>query len=660
MPRVGRCTNGGGMRPVSFGFALATLIAACRLAQAEPPNNARVFAVDDMVRLRREDVDAPASRGVKNAVWQPGKSIRIAAMRGETAAFQIIVAAGDVPLEDVSVELSGLDTSGPSRIEPALFLEHYVEVSARSRDGRDPHSSLGFSHQARPLDEAVLGSVPDALVPVALARDFVPYPFHVAARRLAGVWVDLNVPRVGGAGMHKGLIRVRSGSRDLAELPLEVAVADTELPFRAVSFLAYYGRDELADRIGPGLAVERQLLTLLHEHQIDALADLRSEDDTARLAPFLDGSLFTRSYGYAGPGEGVAPAAVAIGAYGGLGAPSEEVVSKVTRIAGSIPRSVSDVLLYAVDEDCESDIGPSWRRALSTQTSLKRVLVAHSCERPPATQDVDLIITPADHFSRETAAAGRAAGKRVWVYNGSMPRTGTLLLDGDPRGLVVDGWIAATHAVDRWFLWETTFWNDDNAGGRGRIDPFVTAESFHNRHHDRALLDGLLVYPGSQAKPFTKNTLLYNGVLPSIRLKALRRGIQDAGYIALARHADPKRVDAIARSLVPRALDESPSDAAIEWADSASFVRARDELRSIALGTASVDPQGVSDELRRASEARALEVPVAWDVSPRVRKGLALGAASSITATAAIAVLFIWRRRRTFARTGAKAGGQSA
>ncbi len=146
---------------------------------------------------------------------------------------------------------------------------------------------------------------------------------------------------------------------------------------------------------------------------------------------------------------------------------------------------------------------------------------------------------PAGAFGWRSASAAAAAGKRAWIYNGHLPQTGTLLLDADPRGLIANGWIAAAAAIERWFYWETTFWDDSNAGGHGPIDPFTTAESFHNRDGDSALGDGLLVYPGRQSDPFAAHRLRFAGVLPSLRLKAIRRGVQDAGIIALAMRDRP-------------------------------------------------------------------------------------------------------------------------
>ncbi len=39
----------------------------------------------------------------------------------------------------------------------------------------------------------------------------------------------------------------------------------------------------------------------------------------------------------------------------------------------------------------------------------------------------------------------------------------------------------------------------EKAGGHGAVDPFTTAESFHNADGDASLLDGLLVFLGRYA-----------------------------------------------------------------------------------------------------------------------------------------------------------------
>jgi hypothetical protein len=351
----------------------------------------------------------------------------------------------------------------------------------------------------------------------------------------------------------------------------------------------------------------------MHAHHVDALGNLESPGDVERLRAALDGTLYTEARGYRGPGVGVPPAAVALGTYGGFGEPSGSAVNVALATVAQIPSGVEDVFLYASDEDCDSTIGPAWRRVARRMPGLQRLRIAQTCDREPRQQDVDLALLPAQAFSTQAAWAARALEKSVWIYNGALPRTGSLLVDAGANSLLVDGWIAATHDVGRWFLWESTFWNDDNRGGRGPVDPFATFESFHNQHGDTALADGLLVYPGAQDSTFPEHSLGLAQVLPSIRLKSLRRGIQDAGYFALARSRAPILADAVVDQLIPRALDEASTRDVPSWpAKGRAFADARAVLRSLVGSEQDLAPKEVRAALNEASVARWRRVSPAW------------------------------------------------
>ena len=595
---------------IPLGLALLCSAAALdpRSAAAEP--GPRVWLADDGTRVRREDVGSPLSRGEGNALWRPGEPARIAALRAEVVAFQVIVEAGDAPLEGVRVELAPLAPQAGAG-GPALaidrFIEHYVEVKARSRNEQIPAESLGWTPGARPLDEGQLGHVPDPLIPVDLAPPWSPYPLSVPARSAGAVWIDITVPADARPGPHAGQVLVTSAGGELARIDVSVEVAAAELPYRAVSFLAYYEPPKVARRVGEGEAVERQLWQLLHQHHVDAFGSLLEPADAERLRPALDGSLYTAAHGYRGPGAGVPPAAVALGAYGDFGAPSPETLKRVEAVAALVPPAVDDVMLYAIDEQCESPRGPDWKRLVQGSPLASRILVGVTCgKRDPREQGVDLVMTPAERFRTEWARGARAQGTRYWVYNGQLPRSGTMMIDAPITGLMANGWIAASHPIGRWFLWETTFWHDGNRGGKGPIDPFSNYESFHNRDGDACLGDGMLLYPGTQLGQFAGRSIGFPGVLPSIRLKALRRGIQDAGYLALARAAAPAAADAIVKETIPAALDAAPGDAPARWSSAgAPFYRARAALRALIPAGASADRAAVARVHADAAAARA-------------------------------------------------------
>ncbi|WP_437969878.1 hypothetical protein WMF04_11530 [Sorangium sp. So ce260] len=627
--------------PRALPFLPAALLSALSLvalpegAAAEgQPERALVWVADDGTRVRREDVGLPLSRGEGNALFRPGEPIRLGALRAEVVAFQVIVEAGAEPVRGVTVELSGLAPAAGAGAPPAApqqqdqapagaapaqaiaidrFVEHYVEIKERSRNDQRPLESLGWSPAARPPDDRHLGFLPDALIPVELAPPWAPYPLEVGARETRAVWVDLHVPEGAAPGLHEGKLVVRSASHgELASLELRLDVAPATLPYGPVDFIAFYEADRVAERVGDGSAVEQQLWQLLHEHHVDGFASVRSPAEVERLRPAIDGSLYTRERGYLGPGQGVPPGAVALGAYGGFGDPKEETLRRVEAVAELLP-PVDDVMLYAVDEQCESPRGPGWRRLVRGSRLSSRILVGHSCgEVHPQQQDVDLVLTPANRFDSVWARAAREAGKRLWVYNGALPRTGTFMIDAPLTGLMADGWIAATHEVGRWFLWETAFWHDGNRGGKGPVDPFTVAENFHNRDGDACLGDGMLLYPGTQRGRFASRSVGFPGVFPSMRLKSLRRGIQDAGYIALARSASPGAVDALVKEVIPAALDEALDTSPAAWSsDGAPFFEGRAALRALIPAGASLDAAGVRSALAEAAAARRALVPLA-------------------------------------------------
>jgi hypothetical protein len=578
-------------------------------AGGRPP---AVVVIDGDVRLRRADADE--ARRVGQLLSGTGDVVTRAAQRGETIAFQIALLAADAPLARVALALSDPVGPGGARLRTALFREHYLQVAQRSRNERRPDDSLGWRAGARPSDVAMKGEVPDALVPIAVDMRPIAPPRAAGAGGVGAFWVDVEVPDDAPPGRYEGSATVDGDGAGAAPSRFSIAidVRPTPLPFRAASVFVYYEPDRLIARTGAaGGAVERQLWQLLHAHQVDALAPLTRLEDVERLAAAYDGSLFTDGPGYHGPGVGRPPAVVALGAYGALGAPSPDALARVHAMVTRMP-SGPELFLYAIDESCESPRAADWKRALAGHPPLRPVAVAQTCGDPPDRQAADIAMLPAPSFSRATPAAARAAGRRAFIYNGVLPGTGTMLLDADPRGLVANGWIAAAMAIERWFYWESTFWDDDNRGGHGPIDPFVTAESFHNRDGDAALGDGLVLYPGRQQRQFAASSLGTDAVFPSIRLKAIRRGIQDAGLIALAAREQPEETARLIARALPAALDEADPARPASWETAPlSFEAGRAALRALVTRDGPMTEGEIRAAFDDLAERRRRAVPLA-------------------------------------------------
>lgn len=176
---------------------------------------------------------------------------------------------------------------------------------------------------------------------------------------------------------------------------------------------------------------------------------------------------------------------------------------------------------------------------------------------------MDLYIAP-DNIPG-AAAARRQSGERFWTYNGKPPQAGSMIIDTDGTALRTWGWIAYRYGVELWYAWEGLYFEDRyNRGGPTDVwnDP-ITFDERSKGGEDFGNGDGLLAYPGP---------------VPSLRLKALRRGLQDRLLLQkLAQCAGRAHADAIAARVVPRALGEA-GDRPSWPADEQGFERARSDV----------------------------------------------------------------------------------
>ena len=603
----------GGTRVGASPIALLTLLLilgqACRCKSEQtaklpveialPPGGAepRVWVASDG--------ESPAAAQLRSARGGGGnagtahQTIELFALRGETVAFQIVAQAGQDALRDVTVELDRFtyESAGKQRedADAPVQVDRFVVCEltmARRSGGKVPGESLGWEAGAAPPAPPPGGTLDDPLIPVQVAPSWASYPMHLTSGQHRSVWIDVTVPPEGvDPGSYGSRVVVRHRRPDgatgvLAEIPLTLAVGRARLPYASLRTMVFFDPGRIEASIASKTAVP-QYQQLMHAHFLSTIFPIDRAADVQANAAALTGELFTASHGYRGAGPGVGSSVVALGAYGSLGDPSPASIAAVADILASLERlgirdqpGALDVFLYAVDEQCESPRGQLWKRALANSQvpALRHLRVAHTCSEPPAAQAVDLVMVSAAKYSPRWADQAAARGKHLWIYNGQLPQTGQFLSDGWRVGLRANAWIQAAYHIERWFYWESTFWDDDNRGGLGPHDVFAGAETFHNREGDFCNGDGVLVYPGRQPA-FPAHSADYDGVFPSIRLKQWRRGVSDAGYLELGRAIDRERVERIVRTLAPGSLDKARPGRSPAWATSEqAYEAARREL----------------------------------------------------------------------------------
>lgn len=159
-----------------------------------------------------------------------------------------------------------------------------------------------------------------------------------------------------------------------------------------------------------------------------------------------------------------------------------------------------------------------------------------------------------------------------WVYNGRPPRAGAMVVDTPAPGMRTWGWIAWRYKIPEWYVWDALYWHDRHNKKRAvaEMDP-ADAVTFDDGD-DHGNLDGVLALPDDKGN-----------CRPTLRLEALRRGLEDWRLLDAASACKPDETAKVAAKLVPAALGDAGDSGHGAWPeDDAAFERARRELLSIA------------------------------------------------------------------------------
>ena len=145
-----------------------------------------------------------------------------------------------------------------------------------------------------------------------------------------------------------------------------------------------------------------------------------------------------------------------------------------------------------------------------------------------------------DYLNLAAIEPVRSRGDWLGFYQGSEPFQGSDALDNDGLSFTTWPWIARLYRLDTLLLFNSTEWNTDDIWTQPVNQTFTTNSR------------GVIVYPG---KKFGVKR-----ALPSIRLKQIRRGMQDYEYFYLLDQCGRGDLaDSVAKRIIRSAIDSASS-----------------------------------------------------------------------------------------------------
>ncbi len=556
---------------IKYSVLLAFLAAAMAGCEAKKID---AWFVGEMTQL--------SSSAPRNDDWgvydSLNNNIKLFAAGNETLSFQLVIDADELPLQDLTIRCSDLKTAFGDKIAADNFSVYKmlpVEIE------KFPSWYLRLTD--KPLQKA---QVYDVLVPIALGVD---NSFTVSANQRLALWFDVYVPRSAKAGDYSGKIDIAALGRQNFSAKISAEVYDFVLPdSRPIVALGGFGHRELfreliqrdskpfvpvrLDRTNPkvreGLILLRQMMKLAHRHRLDLFDKdihpilkrdrqgkpvLGWEDYDQIITPYLDGTAFEDRIGAPAWPLPISEDWPKPRTYGGIN--SKRYTQTLEQITDDCVKHFSQLKdvsptrqLFAWPYRGKIDNSGYARhsrlagiiRKTAPEIQILTTLPAEAAKiwnlNPPKNfkNSADIHVLQGQWLNTAAVKIGSSQEwpfEGTWISPGKMPYLPSITTLSRPPDIRAIVWFAMKYRCNGIFLAEVLGWDGGN-----QTDANSAASLFYS-----GKIAGMQM------------------VLPSVRLKRLRRGLQDANYLWLLQL---RQREAIADSLLNALIRYGGLDAA--------------------------------------------------------------------------------------------------
>jgi hypothetical protein len=482
-----------------------------------------------------------------------GTTVKLRAARNEWVDFQVLLRS-DEPVNGIRVEAGDLQTSGGAvlrRTDARLYRQHqlHLEVGTYRNERFTPD---WYPDPLIPFRNPLTGKKLEG------AR-FLAVPFDLPANQTHGFWVDLYVPTNARPGDYRGVYRVTTSGGGAREIPVSLTVWDFALP-PTPTLVTEFGsprlRDYYRERAQAGnepepsdwATVEAQCAQLLSEHRFNATPPR----ELLVPKPQPDGSFQIPSRQVQALREFVdryhVNALLTPHPSSAIKDPETQRdtlrawLAAFDRAAKELDRP--NVLFYTYLKDEPNTLEDyryvqSWGRAVREAKSVVKVLVVEQTWTEAGYGGADSawgdlygavdIWCPLFSLHRQESAAKRQAlGETIWTYTALCqgPPTPWWHIDFPLLNYRVPAWMAWRDGMKGLLYWGgMSYWRQSDDSWTQA--PFYTGNGRPQQGQKDIVFngEGSLVYPAQAVG--------YDGIVPTIRLKALRDAIEDYEYLAI-------------------------------------------------------------------------------------------------------------------------------
>ena len=478
------------------------------------------------------------------------KNVSISAARNEWESFQILIRC-DAAVKGITIQpadLKGPDGAVLHAANARLYRQHQLKLTAgthrndRFKPGWYPDPLIPFEH---PMTGE---SLP--------AARFAAVPFDLPAEQTHGFWVDIYVPPNSAPGRYRGAYRVVPESGQPVDIPVTLTVWDFTLPrvstlktalgspaARMRGYYAQRAREGKEKEPSDYAAVEAQCAEMLTRHRVNAtppaLTPVARPDGSYRIAPDQISRLreFIDRYHVN---------AIAVPRPTGIVKDPDSQRDKLdawlkswSDAAAKLNRPHVTFYIYLKDEPNDEEayrFVQKWGRAIRRAESVVKVMVVEQTwtQKGNSGADsqwgqlhgaVDIWCPLFCLFRPQSAAARQALGETIWTYTalcqGKTPSP-WWHIDYPLLNYRAPAWISWRYKIRGLLYWGgMSYW-------RQAEDPWTDPWTYGRQK---------LVYNGEGTLVYPACAVGYDGIVPSLRLKALRDSIEDYEYMAILERA---------------------------------------------------------------------------------------------------------------------------